>query len=114
MAARIHEGDGGVYFYEVDDIDIPLTEDSFQAFEHRWADKHLIDWIGVLDPRDNEHFSHWRYDQPPEVFDEMMALCKRIGTVVIRNSPYDYIQSMFDARYGLGEHEIEEFFGEAE
>lgn len=109
--ARVHQ-EGDKYFYEVDDIDIPLNSDTYQAFKHRNPEWKLLDWIGVLDPRDQEHFSHWRYDQDPEAFEQMMGLAELIGTIVVRDEPYDFTQKLFEQRYGLGESEIEEFFGD--
>ena len=107
--ARVHETDDG-FFYEVDDIDIPLNEETYSAFQHRQAGSRLLDWIGVLDPRDEEHYSHFRYDQPEQEFNQMMLLAQRIGTVVVRDTPFDYIQEMFDKRYGLSDEELDGIF----
>lgn len=107
--ARVH-GEKGEYFYEVDGFDIPLDEDTYSAFQHRDPEYKMMDWIGVLDERDGEHFSHFRFEQPPEEFNRMLLLVHQIGTLVIRNTPFDYIQVMFDNRHALTDEELEGFF----
>ena len=104
--ARIHETEQG-FFYEVDDIDIPLTDETYHGFQHRDPEFRLMDWIGVLDPRDGEHYSHWRYDQPKEAFDRMMDLVRRIGTFTITNTPYDYVEAMFNGSHSLTDDDFE-------
>lgn len=104
--ARIHEEEDGFY-YEVDEFEILLDDSSYQAFQHRDPEWRLLDWVGVLDPRDGEHFSHWRYDQPPEAFEQMMDLARKIGTYILTNTPYDYVEDMFNRGHSLTDGDFE-------
>lgn len=99
---RIHD-ENGFYVYEIDDTEIPLDENTYQAHQHRSTAHALMDWVGVLDPRDDEYYSHFRYDQPEEPFEEMMELAKMIGAYVLTDTPYEYIRDMFDRQHTFTE-----------
>lgn len=109
--ASIKETEAG-FVYAHEEIEIPLMEDTYQAFKHRLLPYVQVDWIGVLDPRDGEWFSHFRYDQPTKCFDEMMQLAYMIGSIHITDTPFNHIQEMFERTHQVAEDEFEHLLDE--
>lgn len=108
--ATLKEKDGG-YIYDDNGFEITLDQKNFCGFQHRKAACALIDLVTVDDPRDGLKFTHWRYSQPPEVFEQMLALTQSVGTYILRETPMEDIENIFMNMYGPRDDEIEQLLG---
>ena len=105
MNSRIFKTDNG-FFYENDGFSILLDETSYHGYQHRSPEHAQKDFIGVEDPRDNLIFSHWRFDQPAESFNQMMILVHRIGAYVLRDTPLDYVETAFNLAHCMNDDDF--------
>jgi hypothetical protein len=93
MTARFYEKDN-TYRYENGDYDVALGEENFFAHLHETVDDemncqptadYLMDRVGVLDTRDQEWWTYWRYDHEDD-FPTLEYIARKLGTVLIRQT----------------------------
>lgn len=93
---RLFNQGADVYFEPEEGFSIQLTENNLMAHVHRLEP--LKDRVGIEDPRDRMWW-HWvRYEQDPEVFDEMLSTAKLIGSVLMRDTPTQETELLFNNR----------------
>lgn len=103
--------DGERYIYDDKGFEIPLNQSNFVGFQHRLGEYALMDLVTVEDPRDSLKFTHWRYNQPEEVIEQMLALTAQIGRYVIQDSPFEEVENIFYNAFGPKDDEIENLLG---
>jgi hypothetical protein len=106
--ARIYEHNGSSFFDtgEEPPYEIELNENNFMANLHR--DAPLVDRIAITDDRDDLAWSWFRYDQDPEVFNQMVDAAERIGSVLLRSTPFEAVQGIFDQQHTLNDDDFEQ------
>lgn len=108
--SRIHPV-GEHYYYEDQGFDIELNQTTYQAWQHRNPGFKLMDLIAVHDPRDNLKFTHWRFNQPPDAFEQMLALAVQIGSFTLTDTPLEFVEDNFMKTFGLKDNELDELLG---
>jgi hypothetical protein len=86
---------GETYVYDDNGFEIPLNQSSYLGFEHRLGKFVMVDTVMIEDPRDQQQFMHSRLNQLPHVFEQMLALARKVGTYVLRDEPFDYVLEAF-------------------
>lgn len=109
MATIKASGEG--YVYDDNGFEIPLNQTNFIGFQHRLGEFALMDLITVEDPRDQLKFTHWRYNQPEGVVDQMLELTQQIGRYILQDSPFEDVENIFMNAFGPRDDEIESLLG---
>ena len=111
MARFFNEGEH--YFFEDTASEPPyvvaINQDTMFANMHR--DEPLKDRVGILDDRDNQWWTWFRYDQDAETFDTMMSIAFEAGSILIRSTALVEVEAQFMKKYGYHEGEEEALLG---
>lgn len=105
---------GGKWFYDTEEeppYRIELDQSTFFGYEHRSTEHSLKDLVAVEDERDGMKFSHWRYDQNPQIFEQMMAMTRMIGSYVLRDTPFEEVEAAFGNLHSLTEDDFDQLLG---
>jgi hypothetical protein len=101
--AKLFERDGKFFFDTGEEPPYieELNENNFMANLHR--DDPMKDRIAITDSRDDLAWSWFRFDQDPEVFDQMVETAHMIGSVLLRSTPFEAIEGIFEQTHGFNE-----------
>lgn len=110
---RFFDRDDKYMFTPDEEYMIELNQNNLLLHKHRSIGAFLIDQVCVEDDRDGEWWVWYRYDYAgsPEVFETMAELAERVGTVVLRETPFEHVQNQFNARHQFTDEDWDDLLG---
>lgn len=102
--------ENGYQFVSNDGYEVECDQNTLTGIFFR--DQEWYDRICVLDERDGLHWSYWRDQINPEVFEQVCDIAWYVGTVVLRDTAPDTIVGQWENDHHMSEEEFEQFFGE--
>jgi hypothetical protein len=110
---------GTEYWFDNGEQEFQLNENNMLANMHRQPEWDAWDRVAVEDT-DQEWFQWWKADfldtdEHKHQFELMMTVASHIGTVLLRDTPPEQIQSLFENAHQLSDedtNQINELLGE--
>lgn len=108
MSGRFYNSETGYNFDSGDGLDLELDQNNYWLWLSR-AEPYM-DMAQVTDPRDDESWTWFRCDVGDETFNSLDMMARKIGSVVLRETPTEDVQDVFHARHSF--EDIEEHLEE--
>lgn len=107
MAAFRNSGEGFM-FVDNEGYEIELNQDNYWVWLNR--EQPLMDMAQVSDDRDGLSWSWFRLDQGDETFNQMDMMARKVGSVILRETVTEDVQTVFDQRHSFDD--IDDHFEE--
>ena len=97
--AQFRDSENGYKFVDEEGYEIEMNQDNYWVWLNR--EQPLLDMAQLQDERDGLSWPWFRLDVGDETFNQLDMMARKVGTVVLRETVTEDVQTVFDKRHAF-------------